>query len=96
VELYLKGYEYTEIERRTRHTGQSIKRYIIGFSKVVMLHSKGFTPDQIRELTNTTEKVVKEYLELYQKYGDLGKDRMNQLLSTPKIEVENKKKEMSL
>ena len=96
VELYLKGYEYTEIERRTRHTGQSIKRYIIGFSKVVMLHSKGFTLDQIRELTNTTEKVVKEYLELYQKYGELSKDRMDQLVSTPKIKVENKKKEMSL
>ena len=53
VELYLKGYEYTEIERRTRHTGQSIKRYIIGFSKVVMLHSKGYNPNQIRELTNS-------------------------------------------
>jgi len=61
-----------------------------------MLHSKGFTPDQIRELTNTTEKVVKEYLELYQKYGEISKDRMDQLLSTPKIEVENKKKELSL
>src|SRR3972149_5747635 len=49
VELYLKGYEYTEIERRTRHTGQSIKRYIIGFTKVVMLHSKGYNQNQIRE-----------------------------------------------
>jgi len=96
VEFYLKGYEYTEIERRTRHTGQSIKRYIIGFSKVVMLQSKGYTPNQIREITNTTEKVVKEYLELYQKYGDIGKERIDQLLSTPKIEVENKKKELML
>ncbi len=60
----------------------------------MMLHSKGYTPDQIRELTNTTEKVVREYLELYQKYGEINKERMNQLLSTPKIEVENKKKEM--
>ncbi len=95
VEMYLKGYEYTEIERRTRHTGHAIKRYIIGFSKVVMLHSKGYSSDQIRELTNTTEKVVREYLELYQKYGEISKERMDQLLSTPKIEVENKKKEMS-
>ena len=45
-----------------------------------------------REITNTTEKVVKEYLELYQKYGDIGKERIDQLLSTPKIEVENKKR----
>ncbi|TFH43032.1 MAG: DUF1670 domain-containing protein [ANME-2 cluster archaeon] len=92
VELYLKGYEYTEIEQRTRHTGQSIKRYISGFSKVVMLHSKGYTIDQIRELTNTTEKVVNEYLELYQKYGEISKGRMDQLLSTQKIEVEKKRR----
>ena len=96
IELYLKGYEYTEIERRTRHTGQSIKRYIIGFSKVVMLHSKGYTINQIRELTNTTEKVVNEYLDLYQKYGETCNERIGQLLSTPKIKVENKKKEMSI
>ncbi len=62
----------------------------------MMLHFKGYTPDQIRETTNTTEKVVKEYIELYQKYGDISKERIDQLLSTPKIEVENKKKEMSL
>lgn len=95
VELYLKSYEYTEIERMTRHTGQSIKRYLVGFSKVVMLHNKGYAVDQIRELTNTTEKVVKEYLDLYQKYGEISKDRMDQIFSTPKIEIENKKKEMS-
>ena len=61
-----------------------------------MLHNKGYNPNQIRELTNSTEKVVNEYLELYQKYGEISKDRMEQLLSTPKIEVENKKKEMIL
>ena len=87
VELYLKGYEYTEIERRTRHTGEAIKRYIVGFSKVIMLQDKGFTPNQIRELTNNTEKVVGEYLELYQKYKDISNDRLEQILSTPKIEI---------
>lgn len=56
-----------------------------------MLHSKGYNVNQIRELTDTTEKVVMEYLELYQKYGEISKERMDQLLSTPKIEVENKK-----
>lgn len=37
----------------------------------MMLHSKGYNPNQIRELTNSTEKVVKEYLDLYQKYGEI-------------------------
>ncbi len=88
VELYLKGYEYTEIERRTRHTGHAIKRYIVGFSKVIMLHKKGFTSNQIRELTNNTEKVVGEYLELYQRYMDISNERLEQILSTPRIEIE--------
>lgn len=87
VELYLKGYEYTEIERRTKHTGHAIKRYIVGFSKVIMLHNKGFTSNQIRELTNNTEKVVGEYLELYQKYRDISNERLEQILSIPKIET---------
>jgi hypothetical protein len=88
VELYLKGYEYTEIERRTRHTGHAIKRYIVGFSKVIMLHKKGFNSNQIRELTNNTEKVVGEYLELYQRYRDISNERLEQILSTPRIEIE--------
>jgi hypothetical protein len=40
--------------------------------------------------------VVTEYLELYQQYGEISKERMDQLLSTPKVEVETKKKEMIL
>ena len=40
IELYLNGYGYTEIEQGTRHTGDSIKRYICGFSKVVLLSSQ--------------------------------------------------------
>ena len=35
--------------------------------------------------------MVNEYLELYQKYVEISKDRMDQLLSTLKINVENEK-----
>jgi len=35
--------------------------------------------------------VVNEYLELYQKYVEISKDRMDQLLSTLKINVEYEK-----
>lgn len=87
IELYLKGYEYTDIELRTKHTGHAIKRYIVGFSKVIMLYDKGYSLDQVRELTNNTEKVIREYLDLYQKYKDIGKERLEQILSTPQIEV---------
>jgi hypothetical protein len=91
IELYLKGYEYTEIEQRTRHTGDSIKRYISGFSKVVLLSNKGYSVIQIRELTNSSEKVVSEYLALYKIYNEIASDRLNQIGSTPIEKLDSKK-----
>ena len=81
LELYLKGYEYTKIEQRTRHTGDAIKRYISGFSKVILLSQQGFTPIQIRELVNLSEKVVHEYLALFETYREIGSDRLAQILT---------------
>ena len=37
VELYLKGYTPTKIQRLTRHSLQSIERYIKDFSRVSIL-----------------------------------------------------------
>ncbi len=91
IELYLKGYEYTEIEQRTRHTGDSIKRYISGFSKVVLLSNKGYSVIQIRELTNSSEKVVSEYLALYMIYKEIASDRLNQIGSTSIEKLDSKK-----
>jgi hypothetical protein len=98
VELWLKGFEYTEIELRTNHTGQAIKRYLVDFSRIVMLQDKGYTVNQIRELTDNSEKVVKEHLDLFNKYKDECKDRIQQLLQPSKIALEapNKKKELNL
>ena len=98
VELWLKGFEYTEIELRTNHSGHAIKRYLVDFSRIVMLQDKGYTSNQIRELTNNSEKVVKEHLDLFDKYKDEGKDRIQQLLKPSKMafETSNKKKEMNL
>ena len=91
IELYLKGYEYTEIEQRTRHTGDSIKRYISGFSKVVLLSNKGYSIIQIRELTNSSEKVVSEYLALYKTYKELASDRLNQTVTKSIEKLDSKK-----
>ncbi len=91
IELYLKGYEYTEIEQRTRHTGDSIKRYISGFSKVVLLSNKGYSVIQIRELTNSSEKVVSEYLGLYKIYKEIASDRLNQIASASIEKLDSKK-----
>ncbi len=91
IELYLKGYEYTEIEQRTRHTGDSIKRYISGFSKVILLTLKGYSPIQIRELTNQSEKVIQEYLALYETYKETGQERISQITTLSPPELDRKK-----
>jgi hypothetical protein len=91
IELYLKGYEYTEIEQRTRHTGEAIKRYVTGFSKVVLLSNQGYSIIQIRELTNSSEKVITEYLALYETYREIGSDRLSQIISS-QVEKRNSKK----
>ena len=83
IELYLKGYEYTEIEQRTHHTGDAIKRYILGFSKVILLSQKGYNSVQIRELTSQSEKVVAEYLDLFNQYMDIAHERLLQILGEP-------------
>jgi len=90
--LYLKGYEYTDIEQRTRHTGDSIKRYISGFSKVILLSQKNYNPSQIRELTSQSEKVVSEYLSLYETYKETGKVRITQILNPLPTEFDTKKR----
>jgi len=92
VELYLKGYEYTEIERKTRHTGEAIKRYISGFSKVVLLSDQGYSVIQIRELTSSSEKVITEYLALYETYKEIGSDRLSQIASSSAEKLNSKKK----
>lgn len=91
IEFYLKGYEYTEIEQRTRHTGDSIKRYITGFSKVILLSDKGYDRLQIRELTNFSEKVIDEYLGLYATYKEIGADRIAQITTSSGKDFEAKK-----
>jgi len=91
IELYLKGYEYTEIEQRTRHTGEAIKRYISGFSKVVLLSNQGYSVIQIRELTNFSEKVITEYLALYEAYKEIGSDRLTQIASSLAEKIDSKK-----
>ena len=51
VELYLKGYEFTDIKRNIRHSSDSIARYLKDFAKVSALHNEGYSIDQIRQIT---------------------------------------------
>jgi Protein of unknown function (DUF1670) len=70
VELYLKGYTSTEIQRSTRHSLQSIERYIKDFSRVSILTQREESIDNIRLIVGISERLVKEYQELFMKYKD--------------------------
>ena len=83
VKMWLDGYEYTDIERRTGHSGTSVQRYLSGFSKVVRFHLRDYSSQEIRELTDMSERLVKEYLTLYEEYKvkPETKARFEQILS---------------
>ena len=56
--------KYTDVERKTGHSSISVQRYLSGFTKTVRFHSRGYSAPEIRELTDISERLVKEYLDL--------------------------------
>ncbi len=76
---------YPDIERKTGHSGFSVQRYLSGFSKVVRFHSRGYSLPEIRELTDMSERLAKEYLDLYETCKDRPESqlRLQQILSEP-------------
>jgi hypothetical protein len=89
--MWLDGYEYTDLERRTGHSGTSVQRYLSGFSKVVKFHHRNYSVQEIRELTEMSERLVKEYLNLYEEYKDRREiqTRLDQILSYHTEEKKN-------
>ncbi len=81
LDLYLSGHLFTDIERRTRHSEGAIKRYIQDFARVVLLHKKGFSLDQIRISTGFSHRLIGEYLKLLKAHA---KSReLKRILQTP-------------
>lgn len=69
IELYLKGYTYDEIIRKSRHSGHSIKRYVSSFGRLLLILSHGIKEvSEISRLLHQSERLTKEYLELYEKH----------------------------
>ena len=83
VEDYLKGYEYSEIRRRTHHSDESIDRYIRDFSRVVYLTNKGEDLLKIRQVTRISERLIREYQELYDRFSKDDCPRLGTLLESP-------------
>jgi DNA-binding CsgD family transcriptional regulator len=73
VELFLKGYTYDEIMRRTRHSAHSIKRYITSFGRLLLLLNHEISNlSELSRLLNMSERLCGEYLVLFNshKKGD--------------------------
>jgi hypothetical protein len=80
VEMYLKGYDFTEIKRRTRHGSGSISRYLNDFARVACLDERAHNMNEIRIITGHSERLIRQYLELKNELTDEStKDRYEQL-----------------
>ncbi len=85
VELYLKNYQYTDIQRQTRHSTESIERYLQDFSRVVMLLNNGLNISDIRQATGMSERLVGEYIDLYGRYNSEDNYRLKEIKSNAAV-----------
>jgi len=67
IELWLNREGYDKISRWVHHTPQAIKRYVSTFLRLVVLHRQGKDAKEIGFLTQSSPKLVQDYLALYEK-----------------------------
>ena len=91
LELYFKAYTFTEIEQKTNHSERAVWRYLKDFTQVATLHHQGFPKAQIRLISHFSDRLISEYLSLYEEYQHT--DPMTQLLHPEP--VDEKKGELS-
>lgn len=90
VEMFLSGFVYTDICRKTQHSAQAVQRYVNTFGRVVALYERGIKEAaEIARYAGISERLATEYLELYSKLGKKAgcreriKDLLAQLPSRP-------------
>jgi biotin operon repressor len=69
LKLYIKGMEPTDIALRLGHALNSIERYIEDFALVVCAALEDYSSLSIARFTGLSEKLVKEYLILFDRYS---------------------------
>src|SRR5215211_1492957 len=67
VHLYLWGLQFTEIERRTRHSEVAIQRYLADFRQIAALYARGASIPEIRAATGRSASVPGEYIAIYER-----------------------------
>jgi hypothetical protein len=79
---YLAGYTFSEIERHRHHSIGAIRRYCDDFVRIIRLHEQGVSLLAIRSATGLSERLIQEYLILYQ-HCPAANDRLQILLGAP-------------
>jgi hypothetical protein len=87
VRDWLAGYTFSEIKRRRWHALGSIERYCRGFRRVTRLHTHGLSVGEIRVSTGLSERLIQEYLDLYEEARP-DNSRLRQLLREPSVATE--------
>jgi hypothetical protein len=82
VELMLQRKDEHEIAKTIYHSLSAIERYTIGFARVILIKEKGFTIDEIAFVVQISQRLVKEYLTLYEKHkkNPNSKERLAEIL----------------
>ena len=92
IDLYFKGYTFTEIERQTNHSETSVKRYLLDFIQIASLYQQKFSKNQIRLIAKRSDRLTREYIQLYDTYYQQDNERLNELLTPTEPGSDTKKK----
>ena len=82
VEDWLAGYTFSQVKQRRWHSIGSIERYCSAFQRVVRLHVHGLSVAEIRISTGLSERLISEYLDLYEAAGPEN-EQVQRLLTKP-------------
>lgn len=92
LDLYFKGYSFTEIELKTNHSETSVKRYLADFTQIATLYKQNFSHQQIRLIAQKSDRIVREYIQLYDIYYKLDNKRLLYIISPEPVNPDAKKK----
>jgi biotin operon repressor len=95
LDLYFNGYTFSDIELKTNHSETSVKRYLADFTQVAMLHKQNFSAQQIRLIAKKSDRLVREYIQLYQTFEKKDNQRLKELLTPQKPGSDAKKKSLA-
>ena len=92
LDFYFKGYSFTEIELKTNHSETSVKRYLADFTQIATLYKQKFSHQQIRLIAQKSDRIVREYIQLYDIYYKLDNKRLLDIISPEPVNPDAKKK----